>query len=221
MVERSEERRVGREGGSRPASGAKIIQQRMYWVYILQNPQGRFYVGHSDDLPARLDSHNRCDAVVGKLTVEVRGLQLCGRQVHATRALAMNRERAIKAMKSARWIRQHLLNGGEIGRASCRERGWIEACLWSQNNTTANVLGLYSAKPSRAFLRWTQRRSPRAAGLSQPVRRGRREVNGRSQRVAVVWAASPCHARPGHESRAGDQGDEIGPLDPPAFAQWW
>ena len=101
-----------RVAGSSPASGAKLIPQRMYWVYILQNPQGRFYVGHSDDLPARLDSHNRSDKVLGKFTRKNGPWTLVWREAHATRALAMNRERAIKAMKSARWIRQHLLNGG-------------------------------------------------------------------------------------------------------------
>ena len=33
----------------------------MFWVYILQNPKGRFYIGQTDDLQARLFSHNRAD----------------------------------------------------------------------------------------------------------------------------------------------------------------
>ena len=30
----------------------------MYQVYVIQNEQGRFYIGISEDVPARLDQHN-------------------------------------------------------------------------------------------------------------------------------------------------------------------
>jgi len=30
----------------------------MFYVYILENPQGRFYVGQTDDLDRRLAEHN-------------------------------------------------------------------------------------------------------------------------------------------------------------------
>jgi predicted GIY-YIG superfamily endonuclease len=33
----------------------------MYWVYILQNPSGQFYIGQTDDFPTRLANHNRTD----------------------------------------------------------------------------------------------------------------------------------------------------------------
>jgi predicted GIY-YIG superfamily endonuclease len=29
----------------------------MFWVYILENPAGRFYIGHSDNLKQRLPSN--------------------------------------------------------------------------------------------------------------------------------------------------------------------
>jgi hypothetical protein len=37
-------------------------------VYLLQNPTGKFYIGQTEDLPARLDSHNRTDKTLGKFT---------------------------------------------------------------------------------------------------------------------------------------------------------
>jgi predicted GIY-YIG superfamily endonuclease len=40
----------------------------MFWVYIVQNPAGRFYVGHTDNLQNRIASHNRTDKVSGKFT---------------------------------------------------------------------------------------------------------------------------------------------------------
>ncbi len=83
----------------------------MFWVYILQNPAGKFYVGHTHDLPARLHSHNRTDKLGGKFTRKNGPWELAWSQEHLSRALAMARERQIKAKKSARWIRENLLNG--------------------------------------------------------------------------------------------------------------
>jgi predicted GIY-YIG superfamily endonuclease len=40
----------------------------MFSVYILENPAGRFYVGHSDNLAIRIAIHNRTD----KISVVVR-----------------------------------------------------------------------------------------------------------------------------------------------------
>ena len=48
--------------GSSPTSGANVCL--MYWVYILQNPGGRFYIGQTGDLQARLANHNRSDHIV-------------------------------------------------------------------------------------------------------------------------------------------------------------
>ncbi|MFQ6614900.1 MAG: GIY-YIG nuclease family protein [Fidelibacterota bacterium] len=30
----------------------------MYYVYIIQNPKGRLYIGHAQDVPDRLQRHN-------------------------------------------------------------------------------------------------------------------------------------------------------------------
>jgi predicted GIY-YIG superfamily endonuclease len=83
----------------------------MFWVYILQNLKGRFYISQTDDLQARLFSHNRRDKVVGKFTRKNGPWELAWSEEHATRASAMARERQIKSMKSARWIRETLLDG--------------------------------------------------------------------------------------------------------------
>ena len=83
----------------------------MFWVYIVQNPRVQFYIGHTDDLELRLASHNRKDPVLGKFTRKNGPWEFVWSEEHATRAAAMQREREIKSMKSARWIREHLLNG--------------------------------------------------------------------------------------------------------------
>lgn len=83
----------------------------MFWVYVLENPQGRFYIGHTEDLPQRLQSHNDTGPIHGKFTRKHGPWELVWSEEHPTRAGAMARERQIKRMKSARWIRERLLQG--------------------------------------------------------------------------------------------------------------
>jgi len=83
----------------------------MNWVYMLQNPVGKFYLGQTDDLPMRLINHNRTDKVEVKFTRKNGPWNLVWSEFHPTRSAAMQRERQIKRMKSARWIRETLLNG--------------------------------------------------------------------------------------------------------------
>jgi putative endonuclease len=82
----------------------------MFWVYILQNPQGQFYIGQTDDLPTRLHSHNRSDKALGKFTRKNGPWELVWSEEHPSRAAAMARARQTKSMKSLRWIREVLLN---------------------------------------------------------------------------------------------------------------
>jgi predicted GIY-YIG superfamily endonuclease len=84
----------------------------MFWVYILQNPKGRFYIGQSGDLDTRLKNHNRTDQIDGKYTRKNGPWTLVWSEEHPTRTSALQRERQIKQMKSAKWIRETLLNGG-------------------------------------------------------------------------------------------------------------
>ena len=83
----------------------------MFWVYILENAGSKFYIGQTDDLQARLQSHNRTDRIEGKFTRKNGPWNLVWSEEHGTRAAAMARERQIKSMKSARWIREELLQG--------------------------------------------------------------------------------------------------------------
>jgi putative endonuclease len=82
----------------------------MFWTYIIQNPAGRFYVGHTDNLSARLKNHNRTDKIRGKFTRKNGPWTLLWSQEYSDRSSAMRREREIKSWKSARLIRERLLN---------------------------------------------------------------------------------------------------------------
>ena len=81
-----------------------------FWVYILQNPVGKFYIGHTDNLERRVAEHNDPEAIGSKFAPKNGPWTLVWSEEHPTRSSAMHREREIKGMKSARWIREHLLN---------------------------------------------------------------------------------------------------------------
>jgi predicted GIY-YIG superfamily endonuclease len=81
----------------------------MFFAYILENLQGVFYIGHTDNLEARLASHNCTDKIAGKFARKNGPWTLVWSEAYPSRSAAMRRERQIKQMKSARWIREHLL----------------------------------------------------------------------------------------------------------------
>ena len=103
MVERSAVNRL--VVGSNPTSGATST----FWVYILQNPVGRFYIGHTDNLERRVKSHNRTDKIGGKFTRKNGPWTLVWTEEHPDRSSATRREREIKRWKSARLIKERLL----------------------------------------------------------------------------------------------------------------
>ncbi len=83
----------------------------MFWVYVLENPRGMFYVGQTENLVHRVASHNRTDSFGGHFTRKNGPWKLVWSEEHETRSSAMLRERQIKRMKSATWIRSQLLSG--------------------------------------------------------------------------------------------------------------
>ena len=83
----------------------------MFWVYVLENPHGKFYIGQSQDLAQRLLDHNRTDCFEGHFTRKNGPWKLVWQEAHESRSSAVQRERQIKRMKSAKWIRVNLLNG--------------------------------------------------------------------------------------------------------------
>ena len=81
-----------------------------FWVYVLENAAGRFYVGQTDDLSRRVSEHNSMDGPTEKYAPKNGPWTLVWSEMHPSRASAMQRESQIKRMKSARWIRENLLN---------------------------------------------------------------------------------------------------------------
>jgi putative endonuclease len=81
----------------------------MFWVYIARNPEGRFYIGHTNNPVKRIGSHNRTDNISGKFTRKNGPWILVWFEEYPDRSSAMRREREIKNWKSARLIRDRLL----------------------------------------------------------------------------------------------------------------
>jgi len=81
----------------------------MFWVYILQNAAGRFYIGHTDDVSRRLREHNDPQPGLGKYTHKHGPWAIAWSEQHTSRQSAMRREQEIKAWKSSRLIRERLM----------------------------------------------------------------------------------------------------------------
>jgi putative endonuclease len=74
----------------------------MFYVYILKSLlNGRFYVGHSDDLAQRVREH---DLGMCLYTRRWRPWELVHTEQFETRSAAMKREREIKKRKSRKYI---------------------------------------------------------------------------------------------------------------------
>ncbi|SRR5713101_6795616 len=66
------------------------------------------------DLAARVAFHNRTDSIDGHFTRKNGPWKLVWSEPHKSRHSAMRREREIKRMKSAKWIRKHLLEAAAV-----------------------------------------------------------------------------------------------------------
>ena len=81
-----------------------------FFTYVLENPEGKFYIGQTSNLGKRLANHNQTDTAQGKYTRKNGPWQLAWSEEHPSRSSAMIREKEIKKWKSAVLIRQKLIN---------------------------------------------------------------------------------------------------------------
>ena len=77
---------------------------------LIPTAAGNFYIGHTDNLENRILNHNRTDKIAGKFTRKNGPWALVWSEEHPNRSSAMRREREIKNWKSARLIRDRLVN---------------------------------------------------------------------------------------------------------------
>lgn len=79
----------------------------MFHVYVLENAQGRLYIGHTEDVVRRLEQHNSPGRKehLGKYTHKNGPWSLLGSESFNTRSAAMCREKELKSWKSPNRVR--------------------------------------------------------------------------------------------------------------------
>ena len=86
-------------------AGIMTASEGPFWTYVLENPDGRRYVGSTNDLARRLAEHNDPTHHPCRFTSRNRGpWQLLHAESFATRAEAMHREKWLKTGAGRRWI---------------------------------------------------------------------------------------------------------------------
>ena len=93
-----------------------------FWTYMLRCADGHFYVGHSDNLEARVAAHQ--SGTIGGYTHSRRPLELVWSETFGSREEALAAERQIKGWSRAK--KRALIDGdwdliSELAR--CRSRG--------------------------------------------------------------------------------------------------
>lgn len=77
----------------------------MFWVYVIQNPDGRIYTGQTDRLDWRIKQHNDPSHTLTRSTKRFPGpWLLIHSEQFSTRAQAMVREKALKSGQGRAWL---------------------------------------------------------------------------------------------------------------------
>ncbi len=92
----------------------------MYKVYIIVNPEGKTYIGQTNNLERRLKEHNNPDYRGTLYTKRIKGpWKLLYFEGYSTRGEAMKREKELKSGKGRKWIKEVLLKGFDKGSIGC------------------------------------------------------------------------------------------------------
>ena len=90
-----------------------------FYVYVLTNPDGRIYIGQTNNLERRVAEHNDPDDCNSRYTKRYPGpWTLAYSETCGNRPEAMKRERQLKSSAGRRWLREQL--SGKAGRRSLR-----------------------------------------------------------------------------------------------------
>ena len=80
----------------------------MYTVYVLQNSDGKLYIGQTADLEKRLQEHNETGE---GYTSKYKPWQLLWSKSFLTRKESMREERYLKTGAGRDWIKKSILGG--------------------------------------------------------------------------------------------------------------
>jgi predicted GIY-YIG superfamily endonuclease len=80
-----------------------------YSVYVLRNPDGKFYIGQTDDLERRLRQHNDPAHTLTRTTKRFRGpWKFVHSEELPSRSAALAREKALKSGQGRAWLKSRL-----------------------------------------------------------------------------------------------------------------
>jgi putative endonuclease len=77
----------------------------LYYTYILENPEGKHYIGYTANLEQRIRDHN---STKGRWTKKKGRWRLVYQEAYSTKEEAYSREKQIKRYKSGRAFKQLL-----------------------------------------------------------------------------------------------------------------
>ena len=81
----------------------------MFWVYVLQNPDGKLYIGQTDNLDRRSVQHNDPAYTLTRTTKRFRGpWKLVYSEEVLSRSAALAREKALKSGQGRMWLKGRL-----------------------------------------------------------------------------------------------------------------
>ena len=83
----------------------------MYFVYILENPLERLYIGQTDNVEDRTARHNRGGK---KYTSAKEPWSVIYTESFATRDEALKREKYLKSLKNPKYIREHIIASQQL-----------------------------------------------------------------------------------------------------------
>ena len=81
----------------------------MFWVYVLQNPDGKLYIGQTDDVDRRSQQHNDPAYTLTRTTKRLRGpWKLVYSEEVLSRSAALAREKGLKSGQGRAWLKARL-----------------------------------------------------------------------------------------------------------------
>ena len=81
----------------------------MFWVYVLRNPDGKLYIGQTDDLQRRSLQHNDPAHTLTRTTKRFRGpWNVIYAEELLSRSAALDREKALKSGQGRAWLKARL-----------------------------------------------------------------------------------------------------------------
>ncbi len=78
----------------------------MFQVYVIQNPDGKIYIGQTSQLDIRLKQHNDPEHTLTRTTKRFRGPWiLVYQETLPDRSSALKREKALKSGQGRQWLK--------------------------------------------------------------------------------------------------------------------